>query len=82
MKVRCGDKTRFWKDVWCDDMALRWKFNRLFSISTQKDDLVGQMGVWVEDNRQWKLCWRRNLFEWELELLGNLERTINVVNLQ
>ena len=34
----------FWHDKWCDPGPLKGAFARLFSISTQKDFFISQMG--------------------------------------
>lgn len=71
-KVGSGENTRFWRDHWVGEAPLCLTYPRLFSISSQKEGMVG--GVWVEyeGGGVWEFSWRRNLFVWEVGLLENL----------
>lgn len=64
-KVGNGETTRFWLDHWVGNEALYLTFPRLFSISSQKEAMVGE--VWVDGD--WNLTWRRSLFVWEEGLI-------------
>jgi hypothetical protein len=79
-KVGNGGGTRFWLDTWVGGGALALSFPRLFSISSQKDDLISNMGGWTSDGWVWNLRWRRQLFTWEEELCTNLLNTIGGAN--
>lgn len=64
------DKIRFWEDSWVNGKSLESLFPRLFLMSDQKEEVVrGMMGSWVEDRWRWSLRWRRVPFEWESELI-------------
>lgn len=36
-------------------------------MSEDKNKVIGDMGEWVEEKREWKFSWRRQFFEWEQE---------------
>jgi hypothetical protein len=50
------------------------QFPRLFSISNQKEAMVSDLRFRTEES--WNWSWRRNLFEWERELLRQLEELV------
>ncbi|MCH80892.1 putative non-LTR retroelement reverse transcriptase [Trifolium medium] len=75
-KVGNGRTTSFWKDVWIGTQALKDRFPRLFSISVSKDLLVAEVGG-TEGNRWcWSPLWRRNLFEWEVDMSRDLHQVL------
>jgi hypothetical protein len=55
------------------DQSLRQRFPRLFGISTQKDEVICNLGSVVD--RQWQ--WRRNLFVWEHDQYHSLTDIIS-----
>ena len=64
------DTTLMWEDLWIGDMALKSKFARLYSVSVQKQMMISDCGlldglIWV-----WSLFWRRELYDWEKELVN------------
>jgi hypothetical protein len=80
-KIGNGYSTRFWHDCWTGTSPLCDRFPRLFSISTIKDGLVGE--VWVNRERLWSGAWgwRRRLFGWEEALLHDLSLAIPMLTL-
>lgn len=71
-EVGNGKGTMFWLDVLAGGVAFRDRFSRLFDLSLLKEVSVfeaSQLG-WGEDGEVWK--WRRGLFTWEEELVGEL----------
>jgi hypothetical protein len=66
-KIGNGNATSFWNEHWIGDHPLRHKFPRLYGISLQKDEVIGNLGIVVEGGWQWNFLWRRNLFTWEEE---------------
>lgn len=60
-KVGNGLATSFWNDRWRGDKCFRLKYLRLFSVSNQKEALVGEMREISEVGPGWKFLWRRNL---------------------
>jgi hypothetical protein len=81
-KLGSGNTTRFWEDVWVGDQSLEHRFPRLFSISTQHDVLIRNLGSWVNGVWRWELLWRRNFFVWEEALFLELEHVINSVGIE
>ena len=51
MELGDGSKIRFWDDVWVGCARLRESFPTLFSLSSQKEGLVGECGFW--DGVEW-----------------------------
>lgn len=47
-KVGSSGNTRFWHDAWIGVTPLREMFPRLYSLLEQREDLVVDMGEWVE----------------------------------
>ena len=69
-KVGCGDKIRFWEDCWLmEQEPLRAKYPRLYNISCQQQKLIQDMGCHSANVWEWKLEWRRHLFEWRSQFL-------------
>ena len=68
-KVGNGLNSSFWNDRWRGDKCFRLKYPRLYSISNEKDALVGEVGEVREEGSDWRFNWRRHLFMWEEELL-------------
>jgi hypothetical protein len=66
-KVGRGNSTVFWEEQWIGDQPLRQKFPRLFGISTQKEEVLCNMGILIEGRWHWNLQWRRDRFQWEEE---------------
>lgn len=71
-KVGNGLASSFWNDKWIGDRCFRLKYPRLYSISNQKEALVGEVGVVTEVGTEWRFEWRRHLFMWEEEVLLSL----------
>jgi len=65
------------------DKSLKDKFPRLYSISLNKESLVGDVVVWdggrTSRCTNWNLCWRRERFEWEKHLEEQLLTLISKV---
>ncbi|GAU43492.1 hypothetical protein TSUD_92030 [Trifolium subterraneum] len=64
-----GRNTLFWRDPWVGGESLYKIFDRLYDISIDKDSLVFDMLVETEGVRRINWRWRRNLFQWENELV-------------
>jgi len=77
-----GKNTLFWTDVWVGGVSLRDKFNRLYDLSMLKGELVFAMCTlgWGNEGASWS--WRRRLFAWEEELVGELRLLLQNVTLQ
>ena len=50
--------------------------SRLFSLSNQKDCRVRECGFWDGLQWIWSFQWRRNLFQWELEIMDNMHQIL------
>jgi mannosylglycoprotein endo-beta-mannosidase len=80
-KIGNGNSTLFWKDVWLGESSLEGRFPRLFGISTQQEDLIGEMGGWEGEVWEWRLVWRRNFFVWEEALRDELVELLASCNI-
>ena len=70
-KVGSGDKISFWKDKWLsDNLTLQQKYPTLYQMSSQQSSTINLMGEFVEDRWEWKLKWRRNFFDHEIDLVA------------
>lgn len=66
----------FWNDTWRGDRCFRIKYPCLYSISTQKEAMVGEVGLISEVGIDWNFNWRRHLFMWEEEVLVSLKEDL------
>nr|KYP50798.1 Putative ribonuclease H protein At1g65750 family [Cajanus cajan] len=87
LEARYGEvKKREWfqegKQPWCERTALKDTYQRLFSVSEQKNELIADMGNWVGGYWTWNFRWRRNLFEWEEDSLRIMLSSINNIIMQ
>jgi hypothetical protein len=78
-KLGNGDCTHFWLERWVGDRPLREQFPRLFSLSSQKEALVREIWCTDGDMGRWNLTWRRECFQWELELVIQLHQILATV---
>ena len=77
-----GRNTLFWVDGWLGGEALSVRFSRLYDLSLDREVSVSDMfhGGWGVDGEAWR--WRRRLFVWEEEMLGDLTLLLQNVILQ
>ena len=61
--MSCGDKVRFWEDVWVGGNKLSSVYPRLFTLGKDQGLTVSEVGVWEDSAWIWKLRWRRVRFE-------------------
>jgi hypothetical protein len=80
-KVGNGGCTSFWHDAWIGEGTLREAFPRLFSISTQSQATIQEVGGWTNGHWRWNFEWRRSLFVWEEELCLRLLGALNAISL-
>jgi len=75
-KVWEGTNTLFWQDRWLRDVPLCRRFRRLFDLSLNKLSTVAGMFSlgWEVGGAAWR--WRRRLWEWEEELLGECRQLL------
>ncbi|KAL4330044.1 hypothetical protein AHAS_Ahas13G0360700 [Arachis hypogaea] len=81
MEVGDGRRTRFWEDVWLHCGSLKDRFPRIFSVSNQCGSVIGDCGFWDGLEWVWSFQWRRELFQWEVELLSQLHEVLRPVRL-
>jgi hypothetical protein len=67
-----GSNTFFWKGPWVSNVPLLEAFPCLFSLVTSHDGMVSDFYDRNLEGGRWRFCWRRELFEWEKELLSSL----------
>ncbi|KAL8552344.1 hypothetical protein ACS0TY_001153 [Phlomoides rotata] len=56
-----GKDTLFWHDEWLEGESLKNKFPRLYRLSNQKNEHIGDMGSWINDTWIWNWEWVRSL---------------------
>jgi hypothetical protein len=76
-KLGNGGSTKFWIHRWMGERPLCEDYPRLFSISTQQQEVIRNMGQWSNNVWSWNLEWRRGLFQWEVDLVAKLESAIS-----
>lgn len=72
MRLGNGLSTSFWEGPWMGAVSIRDRFPRLFHLSEQKEIMVGEMGVWEEEEWKWDLRWRMDLFGREIDYANEL----------
>ena len=77
-----GKNTLFWFEVWVGGVSFKNRFPRLFELALFKDASVFDMHLlgWDSERVAWR--WRRRLFTWGEELLGDLRLLLHDVTLQ
>ncbi|XP_016163871.1 uncharacterized protein LOC107606331 [Arachis ipaensis] len=76
MDVGNGRTIKFWEDIWLPSGRLKEMFPRLFSVSNLTGSVIGECGFWDGLEWIWSFQWRRELFQWELELLHQLHEVM------
>ncbi|KAG5002034.1 hypothetical protein JHK87_023106 [Glycine soja] len=77
-KVGGGDKIRFWEDRWISmGESLAEKYPRLYTVSSQQNQLIRQMGSFRENGWEWNFIWRRPLFEPEIDSAVSFLREVD-----
>ncbi|XP_072062020.1 uncharacterized protein [Arachis hypogaea] len=79
LEIGDGRWTRFWEDVWLHCGSLKERFPRLFSVSNQCGSVIRDSGFWDGLEWVWNFQWRRELFQWELDLLSQLHEALRPV---
>lgn len=76
-----GKSTSFWYDSWVGNSPLNEMFPRHFRVSSSQDACVADMDKFVDNVWVWDITFRRRLFEWEKEILGNLLNCLNQIKI-
>ncbi|PNX57881.1 hypothetical protein L195_g050629, partial [Trifolium pratense] len=71
-KLGNGSSTAFWFDPWVGGLPLKDQYHRLFHVSEQCLELVGNMGSREHSQWLWDFRWKRELSVAECELLQDL----------
>ncbi|GAU10837.1 hypothetical protein TSUD_425350, partial [Trifolium subterraneum] len=81
-KVGDGSDTFFWTDPWVDGTPMCERFGRLFDLAETKSCTVGEMASlgWGAGGEAW--VWRRQLWVWEEEMLGECQSLLSNISLQ
>ena len=62
-----GRRISFWKDVWCDEKALRLLFPSMFILTMQKDTMVADLWSCNREEGGWSPTFLRSFNDWEME---------------
>ncbi|XP_057723472.1 uncharacterized protein LOC130939379 [Arachis stenosperma] len=81
MDVGNGRTIKFWEDIWLPGGRLKEMFPRLFSVSNLTGSVIGECGFWDGLEWIWSFQWRRELFQWELDLLHQLHEVLQSVRI-
>ncbi|GAU10297.1 hypothetical protein TSUD_420400, partial [Trifolium subterraneum] len=81
-KVGDGVGTFFWTDTWLDGIPLCERFQRLFDLTINKSSTVAECSSlgWGPGGAAW--VWRRQLWAWEEEMLGECQALLHNFVLQ
>jgi hypothetical protein len=76
-----GSSTSFWLSKWVGEAPLASVFPRLFSLSMHKEGLVNNFCEKIGEVWSWYFSLRRDLFQWELDLVDGLRNYLEPVRL-
>jgi hypothetical protein len=81
-KVGDGAETLFWSDPWLSGIPLSVRYGRLFELAATKSRTVAEMfsSGWGAGGEAW--VWRRQLWAWEEEMLGECQTLLLTVSVQ
>lgn len=74
-----GRLIKFWNDSWLDNQCLSMAQPRLFSLSNQKNAVIADIISPSICGHSWNPTFRRDLFDWEVDLLGPLVSNLEKV---
>ncbi|GAU36466.1 hypothetical protein TSUD_166320 [Trifolium subterraneum] len=75
-RVGNGRETAFWFDPWLGSVPLKNRFQRLFQVSEQCLNLIGDMISWVQGEWNWDFRWKRELSLEEFDLAHDLMQVV------
>ncbi|CAJ2679782.1 unnamed protein product [Trifolium pratense] len=81
-QVGDGSDTFFWTDPRVDGTSLRERYGRLFDLAENKSASVAEMFMRGCEAGGEALEWRRQLWAWEEELLGECQAYLLTISLQ
>ncbi|KAG2688934.1 hypothetical protein I3760_09G116400 [Carya illinoinensis] len=62
-----GTGIKFWKDIWCGEMALKDAFPTVFRVACDPKALVADFLVRSGDQAQWNVTFSRAAQDWEID---------------
>nr|KYP47723.1 Putative ribonuclease H protein At1g65750 family [Cajanus cajan] len=77
-----GKNTYFWEEDWLQGGRLSQRYNRLYLIAENKKAKISDLLVWRNGGPEWCWRWRRELFQWEEDLLNSITTEISELNLK
>lgn len=81
-EVGNGDLSLFWEDIWFEDNPLLERFQKLYSLSNLKNEVVRNIiDLWECYVHDSFVFWSRSLRAWELEDMNKLGKIISSVKL-
>ncbi|XP_068484993.1 uncharacterized protein [Phaseolus vulgaris] len=81
-EIGYGDKVKFSEEVWVGSVDLKSLFPRLYSLSLNQGQTVGELGEWIDSEWRWRMRWKRDRFEWESSLERDLIALLSGVTLK
>ena len=75
-----GRRINFWKDIWCGEEALCFRFPSLFNLAHNKEGKIAD--IWDRDKGagSWSPNFLRPLNDWEIEEVASLLHTLHEVS--
>lgn len=67
VKVGDGQRTKFWKDIWCGEEALEMRYNSLYNVVGSKKAMAAKLYVKDAHRGSWNLGFLRRFNDLELE---------------
>jgi hypothetical protein len=78
-KLSNGNSSYYWISPWIGEVPLSVAFPRLFSLSNQKNNMVIDFRDIHRETSGWSFSWRRELFQWESDLIVRLREVLKPV---
>ena len=72
-----GRRLRFWKDIWCSEVALSTVFPTLFNLTTHKDAKVVDVWDYSRVEGGWSPVFLRSFNDWEVEEVEKFLRLLH-----
>ncbi|KAK3206816.1 hypothetical protein Dsin_020862 [Dipteronia sinensis] len=57
-----GEKTKFWSNLWWDNITLKTVCPRTYALFVNEDGFVNDFGRWTNSSWVWEVPLRRHLF--------------------
>ncbi|XP_057452783.1 uncharacterized protein LOC130744629 [Lotus japonicus] len=77
--VGSGNRINFWHDSWATTKALALLYPRLYAMVLHKHALVSELGSFSGGTWNWQIEFRRNFFDWEVQLFDEFLARIKAV---